>query len=59
MGGFLLAELLGKSKTLTTDFQAGFLVFAVLALLCLLGVRRVRSRWRTTWGAAAQTTARI
>jgi NNP family nitrate/nitrite transporter-like MFS transporter len=59
MGGFVLAELLGKSKTLTADFQAGFLIFAGLALLCLLGVRRVRSRWRTTWGAAALTTARV
>lgn len=58
-GGFLLAELIGKSKTWTADFQAGFLIFAALAALCLIGVRQVRIRWRTTWGSAAITSARV
>jgi NNP family nitrate/nitrite transporter-like MFS transporter len=57
LGGFLLAELIGKSRTLTADFQAGFLIFAALAALCWFGVRRVRTRWRTTWGAV--TSARV
>lgn len=59
LGGFLLAELLGQSKTLTQNFQAGFVIFAGLALLCLIGIRSVRTRWRTTWGSAARTAARI
>ncbi|HLF97509.1 MAG TPA: MFS transporter [Methylococcaceae bacterium] len=59
LGGFFLAEILGKSRTLTADFQAGFLIFAALAALCWFGIRRVRSRWRTTWGSAALTSARV
>ena len=52
-GGFLLAELLGHSKLATGDFRAGFLVFAGLTVLSLIGIHKVKSRWRTTWGAAA------
>ncbi len=56
-GGFVFAELLGHSKLATGDFRAGFLVFAGLAVLSLIGIHKVKSRWRTTWGAAA--TARL
>lgn len=59
LGGFVWAELLGKSKLLSGSFQNGFLLFAGLALACLWGVRRVRTRWRTTWGSAASTSARV
>ncbi|TAN47810.1 MAG: NarK/NasA family nitrate transporter [Methylococcaceae bacterium] len=59
LGGFAWAELLGKSKLLSGGFQSGFLIFAGLALMCLWGVRRVRTRWRTTWGSAASTSARV
>lgn len=57
IGGFYLASSLGYSKQFTGSYQAGFLVFAALALLGLIGLTTVKSRWRTTWGAA--TVARI
>jgi NNP family nitrate/nitrite transporter-like MFS transporter len=59
LGGFVLAELLGKSKTMTADFQAGFLIFAGLSVLCLFGIWGVKRRWRTTWGSGQVTTARV
>jgi NNP family nitrate/nitrite transporter-like MFS transporter len=59
LGGFFLAQILGKSKVLSGDFQAGFFIFAGLSILCLLGLRRVKSRWRTTWGSGEVTSARV
>jgi len=59
LGGFALALLLGQSKVLSGDFQLGFFVFAGFAILCLLGIRQVKSRWRTTWGAGDVTSARV
>ena len=59
IGGFYLAASLGYSKQLTGDYQSGLLGFAALALIALAGLTMVKSRWRTTWGAAAMTTARI
>ena len=53
-GGFYLASSLGYSKQLTGTYQAGFLVFAGLAIVALIGLTVVKSRWRTTWGAAIQ-----
>ena len=35
VGGFYLASSLGFSKSMTGNYQAGFLIFAVLALLAL------------------------
>jgi MFS transporter, NNP family, nitrate/nitrite transporter len=59
VGGFYLASSLGYSKQLTGSYQAGFLVFAVLALLALTGLSQVKKRWRTTWGTAVAGAARI
>lgn len=53
VGGFFLAKTLGTSKGLTGGFGAGFMFFAALALLGLVGLSFVKSRWRTTWGAAS------
>ena len=58
-GGFYLASSLGYAKQLTGSYQAGFLVFACLALLALIGLSSVKRRWRTTWGATLAGTARI
>jgi NNP family nitrate/nitrite transporter-like MFS transporter len=58
VGGFYLASSLGVSKQYTGSYQAGLLVFAILALLALIGLSSIKSRWRTTWGAALGT-ARI
>lgn len=59
VGGFYLASSLGYSKQITGSYQAGFLVFAVLALVALTGLTTVKKRWRTTWGAPHMTTARV
>lgn len=53
MGGFFLAKALGWSRGMTGDFAAGFWVFAGLALIGLVGLASVKTRWRTTWGAAS------
>jgi len=59
IGGFYLALSLGYSRQLTGSYQAGLLVFAALAVLALIGLSAVKNRWRTTWGSALMTTARI
>jgi len=53
LGGFLLASSLGYSKGMTGSYQVGLLAFAGLAVLALVGLGTVKTRWRTTWGAAA------
>lgn len=52
VGGFYLGTSLGYSKQFTGSYQAGFLVFAALAVLALVGLTSIKNRWRTTWGAA-------
>ena len=59
VGGFYLASSLGYSKQLTGSYQFGLTMFATLAILALLGLTMVKTRWRTTWGSAAMTTAKI
>jgi NNP family nitrate/nitrite transporter-like MFS transporter len=51
VGGFYLASSLGYSRQFTGSYQAGLLVFAVLALIAVVGLTGIKSRWRTTWGA--------
>ena len=50
IGGFYLASSLGYSKQMTGSYGPGFLVFAMLAVVALVGITGVRRRWRTTWG---------
>jgi NNP family nitrate/nitrite transporter-like MFS transporter len=59
IGGFYLASSLGLSKQFTGSYQSGFLIFAVLALVALLGLTAVKKRWRTTWGASIAGEVRI
>ena len=59
VGGFYLASSLGYSKQLTGSYQTGLLVFAALALFALVGLNAVKTRWRTTWGAAHLTPAKV
>ncbi|HSI95527.1 MAG TPA: nitrate/nitrite transporter [Methylophilaceae bacterium] len=59
IGGFYLASSLGYAKQLTGSYQIGFMVFAGLAILALLGLHGVKTRWRTTWGSSAVTSAKI
>jgi len=59
IGGFYLASSLGYSREATGSYQTGFIIFGLLAVLALIGLTRVKTRWRTTWGAAHLTNARI
>lgn len=59
VGGFYLASSLGYAKQATGSYQPGFLIFAALALAALVGLSSVKTRWRTTWGAAHLTSAKI
>ena len=54
IGGFYLASSLGAIKKVTGSASSGFLIFAALAVVALLGLSMVKTRWRTTWGAALQ-----
>ncbi len=53
VGGFYLASSLGYAKQFTGQYQAGLLVFAILALGALLGLSSVKKRWRASWSGAA------
>ena len=59
IGGFYLASSLGYSRQLTGSYQTGLLMFAGLAMIALIGLTSVKTRWRTTWGAAHLTAARV
>ncbi|HET9629606.1 MAG TPA: nitrate/nitrite transporter [Novosphingobium sp.] len=58
IGGFYLASSLGAIKKATGSAAPGFMIFAGLAVIALVGLTMVKARWRTTWGAAL-TIARI
>ncbi|NQD92716.1 NarK/NasA family nitrate transporter, partial [Pseudomonas sp. CrR25] len=59
VGGFLLAAGLGAIKQHTGDYQLGLWLFASLGVLAWFGLHGVKRRWRTTWGSAAVTAARV
>lgn len=57
VGGFYLAASLGYFKQASGSYQTGLLIFAGLAILAMIGLAGVKTRWRTTWGTS--TTAKI
>jgi NNP family nitrate/nitrite transporter-like MFS transporter len=59
IGGFLLAAGLGAVKQSTGDYQMGLWLFASLGIVAWVGLYGVKLRWRTTWGSAASTAARV
>jgi len=59
IGGFYLAASLGWFKQVTGSYQLGVLIFAGLAVLAIIGLASVKTRWRTTWGSAAATSAKV
>jgi MFS transporter, NNP family, nitrate/nitrite transporter len=59
IGGFYLASSLGYSKQFTGSYQFGLLVFAILAMVAVVGLTSIKKRWRTTWGAVGISAARI
>ena len=52
VGGFYLASSLGLAKQFTGSFSSGFLIFAALAVVALIGLMLVKGTWRSTWTAA-------
>jgi len=52
IGGFYLASSLGFAKQWTGSTSPGFLIFAGLAVIALLGILKVKSHWRGSWTAA-------
>jgi MFS transporter, NNP family, nitrate/nitrite transporter len=59
VGGFYLASSLGYSKQMTGSYQVGLTIFAGLAILAVIGLTGVKTRWRTTWGSVTVTTAKV
>jgi len=59
VGGFYLASSLGVAKQATGSYQAGFLVFATLAVVALALLTRVKRRWRSNWSLDGYASARI
>lgn len=53
IGGFILGMLFGASKNHTGSYLVGILLFAGLCVVALVGLKLVKVRWRTTWGAMA------
>lgn len=53
LGGTALIKTLGWSKGAFDGYSAGFMIFAAVVLIALMGISLVKTRWRTTWGIAA------
>ena len=53
LGGTALIKTLGWSKGAFDGYGAGFMIFAVVVLVAILGLSLVKTRWRTTWGVQA------
>jgi len=53
MGGTALIQTLGWSKESFGTYSAGFMIFAAIVILALVGISMVKTRWRTTWGVAS------
>jgi NNP family nitrate/nitrite transporter-like MFS transporter len=53
MGGFALIKTLGWSKGAFDGYSAGFMIFAGVVLVAIIGISMVKTRWRTTWGVQA------
>lgn len=50
IGGTAFIKTLGWSKEVFDGYSAGFLIFAGVVIIALLGLTFVKTRWRTTWG---------
>ena len=53
LGGTALIKTLGWSKGAFDGYTAGFLIFAAVVLVAIIGLSIVKTRWRTTWGVQA------
>jgi nitrate/nitrite transporter NarK len=57
LGGFLLPNVLGRLKQATASFAPGFVVFALMACLCVVVLWRLRPRWESEFLASTIPTA--
>ena len=53
LGGTALIKTLGWSKGAFNGYTEGFLIFAGVVGIALIGLSMVKTRWRTTWGISA------
>ena len=53
LGGTALIKTLGWSKGAFNGYTEGFLIFAAVVIVAIIGLSMVKTRWRTTWGVAA------
>jgi len=53
LGGTALIKTLGWSKGAFDGYTAGFLIFAGVVVVAIMGLSFVKTRWRTTWGVQA------
>lgn len=51
LGGVGILVILGASTLMFGDYTIGFMFIAANALIAIVGLSLVKSRWRTTWGA--------
>jgi NNP family nitrate/nitrite transporter-like MFS transporter len=50
LGGTALVKTLGWSKSTFDGYTIGFLLFVGVAVIAIIGLGMVKTRWRTTWG---------
>jgi NNP family nitrate/nitrite transporter-like MFS transporter len=53
LGGTALIKTLGWSKGVFNGYTEGFLIFAAVVGIAIIGLSMVKTRWRTTWGMVA------
>ncbi len=53
LGGTALIKTLGWSKEAFNGYSIGFMIFAGVVVLAIIGISLVKTRWRTTWGVSA------
>jgi NNP family nitrate/nitrite transporter-like MFS transporter len=53
MGGTALIQTLGWSKKSFGVYSTGFIIFALIVFIAIIGISFVKTRWRTTWGVSA------
>ncbi|MDD5156611.1 MFS transporter [Sulfurimonas sp.] len=52
-GGTFLINAFGWSKEIFGGYKEGFMIFAIIVFIAILGISLVKTRWRTTWGVNA------
>ncbi len=53
LGGTFIINAFGWSKEVFGGYNEGFMIFALIVLVALIGISLVKTRWRTTWGVNA------